>query len=62
MMSEDLLQPGHVVKERWKVVSQSMSSFLSLLLLHLPLKTTNPQSILSILVYPVISSLCRSGE
>ena len=27
MATEDLLQPGHVVKERWKVVSLSLSLF-----------------------------------
>jgi hypothetical protein len=31
MATEDLLQPGHVVKERWKVVR----FFLSLLVLFL---------------------------
>lgn len=31
MTSEDLLQPGHVVKERWKVVSFfiSLATFLA---------------------------------
>lgn len=28
MTSEDLLQPGHVVKERWKVVSFLSEAFL----------------------------------
>lgn len=28
MTSEDLLQPGHVVKERWKVVSRPSSRLM----------------------------------
>lgn len=32
MMSEDLLQPGHVVKDRWKVVSHCISKITTVLI------------------------------
>ena len=31
MSTEDLLQPGHVVKERWKVVSKKFIRFLCIM-------------------------------
>lgn len=54
-MSEDLLQPGHVVKERWKVVSFSIYFTFSFPLDHLVFDISSPFILLTQLLLQLLS-------